>query len=267
VGGDVLAAGGTIMLSEKASVEGDVLAAGGNVDISSSVAGSLKVKAGSVRINSKVSGSVSVEAGQSLVFGPQAEVTGKVFYKGPQEATVQSGAKVSNIEFTRVENRGAGRHFKALFTGALLIKLLAWIAAILLLVRFLPRRTKTIVDLAYAKPWSNLGIGFVGLVLFPVAVIVLFLTLIGYYIAVVLLVTYIMILLLAMLLAALFVGNLIIRWLTKKPDAAADWQSVLIGVGVFTLLSFIPFVGWLACAILVLMVMGSMLKMLRAELV
>lgn len=266
VTGDVLIAGGTVNLTEKASVGGDLILAGGTVDIAGSVIGSVRVYGGKVRINSKITGEVWVEAGEQLTFGPKAEVTGKVTYRGPKQAIMEAGAQVSPIQFTATESKsGGGGAFKAFFTGALLIKLLAWIIAILLLIKLMPAKTKTAIEIAHAKPWASLGIGFLALVATPIAVIILFITFIGYYVALAVLSMYVTMLIFSALIGSLFLGNLLIKWLTKKPDQVLDWQSAVIGVAVYMVLSFIPFVGWLACAILMLIALGSLVQMVKKE--
>lgn len=266
ISGDALLAGGTVILTEKTSVGADLLAAGGSVDVSGPVVGKLCIRGGSVRINSKITGDVWVTATEKLTFGPKAEVTGKIHYEGTKEAIVEQGAQVSAIEFVQIKaKQGANGAFKAFFTGALLIKLLAWIVAVLILMKLFPTKTKTAIEIAHAKPWASLGIGFLALVVAPIAIIILAITLIGYYVAFMLLAIYVVLVALSFLIAALFLGNLIVKWLMKKPGPVLDWQSAVIGVAVFTLFSFIPVVGWLANAMLVLIAFGSLVQIMQKE--
>lgn len=265
VAGDVLIAGGSVSVTEKTSVGGDFIAGVGNLDLSAPVKGNVNIHGGSVTINSKIDGNVFVAANRSLTFGPKAEISGKIVFHGPSEAAITDGAKVSSVEFTKVTPKSFGNNFRGMITLGVLVKLLAMFIALLLLIKFMPGKTKAVLEIAHEKPWASLGIGFVSILVMPIAAIILFITFIGYYIGLIVLVFFFLFMLFSGLLASLFLGNLVIKWLTKKPSPILDWQSALIGVALLTAIGFIPVIGWVIDAILALIALGSIVQMARKE--
>lgn len=263
IGGDLVVAGGNVTLTGKASVAGDLLIAGGNVIIEAPVKGDVRVAGGNVTINSKVGGAVHARTTQSLIFGPAADV-GQVDYKGPQAASVQQGAKVGNVNFTEVKTKNFGASFGALLTLGFLIKLLAWIAAGLVLVYLRKNFVLSVYEEFKAKPWGNLGIGLLALVGTPILVVLLLVTFIGYYLAFTLGLIYVLALALANLMSALVLGYWLLSKMNKPGEPAVDWQAIVIGAVIWSLLGFIPILGWLAMAIVFLMVLGAAAKKVKA---
>lgn len=264
VKGDILVGGGNLILSEKASVGGDLVVGGGNVIIDSPVVGNILLGGGNATINSKVTGNITARVDQKLEFGPKSDVAGKVVYRSKKEAVIKPGAKVPNIEFNMLkqEKRAA---VKGLFTVAMLVSLLAAIIAAWLLNRFFKERVRNIVTQASSRPWANFGIGFLGLVVVPIAAIVLFITVVGYYTALILLAWFGLAILIGCVLAAVVLGSWIMRRINKTPEIVIDWKTIVLGVLVYKIISWIPIVGWLAAAIIFLITFGAMLKVIKRD--
>ncbi len=269
VAGDLLAAGGNLVISEKSSVGGDASIGGGTIVLDAPVAGDLRLGGGDISINSQIKGSVTVmgaNKNQHIVFGSKAEVSGKfIIYGEGTSITKLEGAKVSDPEYRPARGGYRRGGVAKMIGGAIVIKLLALILAILLVLRLFPRRAQTAINSVMSDPWSNLGIGFLGLIVIPIVAIIAAILLVGYYAAFALLAWYVLMLLLAGLVAALFVGAWIIKVLTKKPELKADWQAGVIGAVVLVLLGFIPVVGWILSFALFCMGLGALLRMAKAD--
>jgi hypothetical protein len=275
IGGDLLIFGGNVTVSASEpkagssettapSVGGDVVACAGNLILNGSVGGHVLLNGGSITINSKVAGTANtIRAGKQLVFGPHAAIS-NVSYTGAQEPVIQSGADVHSVDFHRIENtRGARHRVAGLITLAFLVKLLAWIAAGLVLLYFLRRRTNAVVETMRSSPWGSLGIGFLAVLVIPIITVILLLTVVGYYVAFLLIVPYIFFLGISCLTAAIFTGAWAVKLLTKKTQLVLDWQAVVIGVVVFAILGLIPVVGWIAVALLCLIAFGAYVRWAR----
>lgn len=263
VGGDLIVFGGTVTLGDLSAVSGDLIVNGGTVTVNGPVSGAVLINAGTVTVNSALAGSVKIRAHQQLTFGPLARV-GTVDHTGPKEATLQDGAQVGTVNFQEKAQREGSRHnWGGILTLTFLLKLLAWLAAALVLLQFVPGRIRAVTDSMHKSPWANLGVGFLALVVTPILAIILLVTVIGYYIALILGVAYAFFLLVSCLAAAIFTGALIVKWLTKKDHLHLDWQAATIGVVVFALLGFIPVVGWLIVAVLSLMAFGGFVRWSR----
>lgn len=264
IGGDLIVAGGHVILGGTSSVGGDLIAGAGRLKLEGPVTGSARLAGGEVTINNRISGTVWVQVDSALHFGPSAVVSEKVTYKGKKEAVINDGAEVSNLDFQRIENKPA-HVAKAFLGGALLIQLLAWFVAGWLLVYFLPNRTRAIAENTGKNFWVMLGWGFVGLIIFPVAVVALLFSLIGYYVAFIVLAWYVLALAVTCLLSAIVAGAYVDKWLMKRTELHLDWQSVIIGVVLVTLAGFIPIFGWVAKGLLFLAVFGSLLNFARTN--
>lgn len=269
IGGDLVVAGGNINITSQAIISGDLIIAGGNVVVDAPVNGMVRVVGGNVTINSKINGDVFAQTSEKLIFGASAEVLGRVNHKGSSEAVVQQGAKIPAIEFTQWQgkDRGFGRKLAGLLTLAFLIKLLAWILVGLLLVRFGKGIVHQVVEEVRSAPWANAGWGLVGLIGVPIIIVVLFFTLIGYYVAIILGLSYALMLVVANVLASVVLGYIILRALSKPAENISDWQAVVIGVVVWSLIRLIPILGWLVVFVMLLLTLGAMFKMVKTKLI
>lgn len=263
IGGDLLIGGGNITISEKSSIDGDLLIGGGNVNINAPVKGSVKIGGGNVYINSKIDGDVKIKISKDLVFGPKADIQGKVSYEAPRLAVFKDGSKVPNAEFTKWQKPSYKGRIAGIITAALLIKLLAWVLMGLVLVKFRKQSIQNMFISIVEKPWESLGIGLLALIVVPILSVLLLITAVGYYIAVSLLALYVFLLLMACILSALFLGFIILKYLNKPAESLVNWQSVLIGVVALLLIKIIPFLGWIIAFVLFLLVFGSIIKTIK----
>lgn len=257
IGSDLAVVGGNVHLLGKSSVGGDLLMAGGTLDLETPVLGNARIFAGDVYINSKISGDLNIRASGVLKFGPLAEVTGKIFYKGPKPAVVDQGAKLTDINYTVWERPNAKGAVAGLLTLGFLVKLLALFLTLVVLFGLKKLQLNGLMDSIKNKPWANLGWGFVYLIISPLLAILLFLTLVGYYAGFIILFLYALALVLAKVLAAAVLGFIIMRMLFKQPEAPV-WQPILIGVVAWYLLALIPVLGFLVLAIVFLMTLGAL---------
>lgn len=263
VGGDVLVAGGTVHLTEKASVLGDLAVGSGDLIVDAPVTGTVKIGGGVVTLNSNMPGAVSVMSSETLTIGSKAVIPNSITHKGISEATVQEGAQIGTINFEMVQNQGKGHvggMIATLFTITFVIKIIALVLAGLLLMKLFPHTSRESVEYMQRGMWANLGIGFLALIVGPIAFFILLISFFGMYIAFLLLFTWLTMLLLAALVASVFVGAWIVKILTKKGEMKYDWQSLLIGVVALGILMLVPVVGGLIFFILMLMAFGGIIR-------
>lgn len=258
VGTDLLATGGNITIAQKATVNGDLVLTGGNLLIDSEVKGKANITGGEVTINGKIIGDVTVTA-QELTFGQTSEVVGKIIYKGSSPAVVREGAKIGVIEFTKMPSRQSGRDaFKALFAIATLVKLIGLLIVGFVLLYLIPQKVTSALSYANSNTLKNLGIGVLAAVLWPIISVLLFITIIGFYLSLIMFLMYMLMLLLASVLVLFYTGNLAYK-LYKKDALTSLRRDLVLGTIIVLVLSFIPIVGWLAITIGLLIVLGGLL--------
>lgn len=260
VGGDVIALAGTLTASDKAVIGGDFISNGGNVSLNNEINGSLKINAESLVLNGVVKGYSNITATRTISFGPKANVANGI-YKSPTQANVENGAQVSNVQYEqlKVEHR-AKAALTTLITMAFIGKLLAIFFAAWVLSKLFAKTTNNLIANMNNDFWKNLGIGFVGLFVLPIAALIGLITIVGTYLAVMVFIAWIMVLLVAGILACVYTGAYINKRLSKHSNLQVDWQSILIGSVVVGVVYLIPILGFLAVWVLLMWAFGAVLK-------
>lgn len=260
IAGDLLIGGGTVTITSVEGIGGDLFIGGGSVVVNAPVKGNVRIGGGEVLVNAPVGGSIEVNA-ERLTFGSEARATGTVNYHGVNAAVVEEGAVVGTINFEeRVTPRGAAR-FGALVTIGFLVQLLAWIVAAGVLYLFAGRALSTTIRTAAATPLKSLGIGLIGAIVWPISIVLLFVTVIGYYLALLLLAFFVLTSLVTAIVGAVMAGSVAVRWISRSPETRVTWLSTVLGVIAISLVCFVPIVGWIIAALVFLIAFGTLLRL------
>lgn len=262
VGGDVVLLGGSVVLNEKSSVGGDLIVNSGEANISSPVAGKLVANGGVITINSEVKGSVSIFAEQQLNIGSKTIFGQNAKYQSRTEAKVADGATLGGLQYEKItkSQHDGGAAFATVISLGFVAKLIAMIIVALIVIRLFPKKSHELVAHIQSHPWSNLGIGTVGFIVAPILVILLLITFVGFYLGLVILALWLLWSLMAILIGMVSAGAWINSKLTKKTELTLDWQAVVLGVVVISILGLIPVIGWLFVALVFLAGFGTILK-------
>jgi cytoskeletal protein CcmA (bactofilin family) len=258
--GDLFMAGGQIEILPSGSVEGDVVAAGGSLIIDGLVKGTVRVAGGEVRLNSQIDGDVNAATGE-LTLGSSALIGGDLTYRSKQEATIDDGARVVGSTFYRkARSHDGGRALAGLLGIWFVLKLLMVIITSFLLVYALRRITRHVVDKAITEPGKDALTGFILLFLVPILLIILCVTIVGIPIAIFLGFLYGAYLIMSGLLMTVVVGSYINKLITKSETIEMNWKTIFYGIVATYLLFFIPFLGWIACFVIYLIIFGALAR-------
>ena len=170
---------------------------------------------------------------------------------------------MGHIQFTQTSRGGYGKELAGLLTLAFLVKLLAWLIAAFVLMHFRKNFIATLTEEFRKKPWQNLGLGLIVLIVPPVLAAILFITFVGYYLAFLTGTMYLLLLLAGNLISAIVLGYVLLAKLNKPGEMPVDWQAILIGVVIWCLLPFIPILGWVIMLVVFTMVVGAGAKLLK----
>lgn len=293
VNGDVFIAGGQVDVD--GSISDDLFVGSGDVRVTGDVAGDVRIGAGSVRIEGTVGGDLMIGAGtveiaegasvagnsyigtgQLVVAGEvanisaqtdalrvtsTAQVNGDLTYSSGREARVDDGATITG-QVTRkkspVPSRTKGEG--ALLAGGGIMWLITSILMILLFAYGLPAKS-----LRLAKNWkeeflSNLGIGFLFLVVTPIAAILLLISLVGLPLGFITFAIYPIMLYLASIVSAIAVGSWVWSVIEKGSPLRVDWKTVLLGFLLVTAAKLVPGIGGVAVFVSFLAALGAMVK-------
>ena len=254
VGKNVNVFGGTVIIGQDAEIGWDVLVFGGNIEIRGKVGGNIRGRGGNAILANEVGGNVDLKIdpkeGQLILY-PQANIKGNLTYTASQEAEIKEGAKIAGETIYKPTVKPSVPPVtpikKALgvsyFVGKI-IGLLALLVVGLLIILLARKTSKEIGEKMLEKPWVNLGWGVIYLIITPIVLILVAITVIGIPLSLITLAFYLITLYLTKIFVGIALGQKLLRWMKKKQEVSLVWGMIL-GVIVFSILTNLPFVGWI----------------------
>ena len=258
IGRDLYAAGGTLRVAPEASVSGDASLAGGTVDVDGPIGGNLRAAGERLTVNGSVGGDVHF-AGDKIRLGPNARISGGVYYRSGGDLVADPGAEVSGGIRKATSDRAWPRMARgATIVGGITVSLgMVLLGAILVL--GMPRFSREAGAAIRVKPWLAIGVGCAMLVGVPVALAVLVVTLVGIPLAILLAFAYVALLMLGYLIAAIFVGDFALERIDAQKLGSVWWRALfmVLAIVVIALVRQVPVAGDLAWWILFLAGVGA----------
>ncbi len=257
--GDLVAAGGNVQVTGK--IGGDALLAGGAVTLDAPVTGNVKIAGGEVRINASISGNVEVQADR-VILGPNAAIKGDFSYHAATPAQVDGGATVTGkTDYTpRVDVReGLKQGFIAFLSLWFVLKFLMLLVGALVFGLAFKKYSEELTKRSLANPIPEFFTGLVTVIVLPIISAVLIGTVIGIPLGALGFLTFFILMTAIGLITPVVLGNMLSVWLFKG-TGETTWKTILLGVVVFYIAGFIPFVGWLARTFFFLLTLGASLR-------
>jgi cytoskeletal protein CcmA (bactofilin family) len=261
VGGDLLAAGGRIHLGPAVAVTGSALLTGGDVRIDGTIEQGLYASGGRVVIAGTINGNVELWAEQ-IIIEKTAVITGGLHYKSPHEAQVESGVRIDGeVVYTPVDVDIKPVVASVLLAGLVLLSSIMLTAVVLYLLfpDFSIRASQSLKD----GPWLSLGLGLAVFAGVPVLITILFSTVIGALLALILLVVYLVMLIAGYFIGALFVATLGLNLLGKSGVGKAGVALALaVAIVVLAIIGLVPLIGALVGWVVLLAGLGALSRQL-----
>lgn len=247
IGDSLLTFGGSIVVDEETKIGGSYVVGGGFVTLSGEVARGIVGGAGSLTIKGKVGKDVNVGAEQ-LTIGATGVIGGTVNYVSEQDIVVHDGAQVAGEVKKTVPDipkadQAAFDDFAEVFQqarfGYLIWAYFATLVVGVFVIRLLKSPTDRVVEQINNEFWPSLGWGALIILLSVPVAVILFMTVIGIQLAL-LLGT---LLFIAVYLAKIFVSICLGSWLIKQLNMTAVniYLSFALGLMVYFLLTNLPF--------------------------
>jgi len=257
IGDDLIASGGRIKLSPDALVSGKAWLAGGDIYIAGTVNRDLVVGAGSVSIAGVVHGDVRIESG-SLEILDGALISGDVYYRGPSEAFIHPGSKITGqVHYEQVDwerpHEGMGIFFA-----------LSMIVASIVFYKLFPGFTQSTTDRLSADPLKSLGTGLVTFIMVPVIAALMMAIVVGIWVGVSIMALYLVALITGLLMAFFAVSD----WSARRFNIGVSSTKrrllvTAVVILVIALLGNIPVIGGLIMFVLLLTGLGAEVMQLR----
>jgi len=283
VDGDLQALSGSVVIEQSGHVTGDVQATAGSVTVLGTVDGSLEASAGSVSIGEsavidgdvrlaagdfRMAGTVngSVEAGvDNLRLTATAVIAGDLRYSRNADFAREDGATVGG-EVTAVRGLSPEVGFGGFSLpdpGPLNVVFgIYWALVTLLLGAILlaafPRFTSELAGEVSTNPLRAGGVGLVGLIGVPIALVLIAITIVGIPLTVLGFMAWGLAVFVSIPLGEYAVGS----WALSHVDIDSRWAALVVGVVGVATLSRIPVVGWVIEFAVFLLGFGALLWVL-----
>lgn len=265
VGGNITTVGGSITIAESAKVAGTLTAAGGNVIVNAPLPKDIHAGAGNLALANSVGGNVNAGVG-ALSLSSRSSISGDLNYWSEEQASISREATISgavnrhlpqkdwqkSIDAEKKAKQGIG----AIVTGFKFYTFLTGLLIGLLLLKLAPELSRKIANIINLKPWASLGIGFLTIIVVPVAFILLLITVIGVPLAFLLLGIFLITTSLVNIFVALFIGQKTLTYFNKKTNI---YLQFLTGAIIFFLVGLVPFIGALMGTLAFLVGLGALL--------
>ncbi|MBU0458733.1 hypothetical protein KJ652_01625 [Patescibacteria group bacterium] len=282
---DLIVAGGNVRITKDAIIQGDAFVFGGMLLIDGAIKGNLKSAGGNVILSGKVWGDADINSeefqmegsvggnikfvSKGLTVGGNANVGGDAdYWTDEDDSTFKS--IVGGSAFLNPDLKGKEKDIsKATYMGALKIALLAFVGFALLsgalIILILVWSTNSFFKEAAKKIEKSSGgclvTGLLYFVMVPVVGLLLLISIIGIPIAFFMFVMYGFVIFFAKALTAVVFAQWFVIYNKKKwGKVGIFFMSLLIFVLLKVISLSVPFIGWLAVLLLVLMAIGAIAK-------
>lgn len=251
VAGHVVAAGDVVDIAPAAVIDGWAWLAGREVSVAGRVGRSLGVAGQSVILSGEVHGDVEILA-EDIRILESARIDGNLVYRSNREPDIAAGARIAGdtiarpMPYEEPEGRGAGVFlFLALLVAAIVYYLL------------FPVFSLASAGTLRRTPLAAAGVGLAVLFAMPLAVLLLFATVIGVLVAIALLAAWLVSLLPGFLGGVILAGDSGLRLAGRGETAGRGMRvlSMAAALGVILLLQLVPVLG--AVTVFVLLVTGT----------
>jgi len=251
IGDDLFAAGGVINVSSGTIVSGGAWLGGGEVNMSGEINKDLLIGAGKILISGTVYGDVEL-TGDDIQILEGALIKGSLHYMSPHEAKIHPDAKITGkVTYEQVEWDDSHRGYGIFFSLTLIV-------AAIVLFRLFPGFTMSASGRISSDPWKSLGVGFVLLVVTPVAAILLMSIVLGIWVGLSIFALYFVALLIGLLISCFYLGDWSAKMLRKDVTTTGRRLfSVSIAIILLGLLQLIPVLGCLLVFALLLLGLGA----------
>ena len=256
---DAFIAGSFISISD--STIRDLWVAGSKVTISSDITRDAYIAGEKVVINAKIIGDVEIAA-DKIELGERAEIVGKLKYPEEAKLTKAETTKINETETYKSNNVkvniSPAKAALAFIIGEVYSYLVILLIAFVMLFLF----KKTFSDIKKMKKDASVLLttlaGLIGLIVIPIASILIMITLIGIPLGVLGLVMYVIMIFLSIIPSVYFVGN----WLFGK-TIKNSYLLMMVSLLLFYVVKLIPFVGGLFELLMLLFGLGLYLMVIK----
>jgi len=245
--------------------EDSALVVAANVELGGTFRKTLECYAANAEVTGTVEGDVTLRAAR-ITLDSTAVIGGNLFYSAASIDGLDRAAIAGSVtELPLEEPEETWAQWREDFAGAAkTAAIVSWILSLagivlagLLLHAILPEQMNMVVDTIDDSPWAALGSGFVFFAAAPILTAFALMTLVGIPAGLLAGLLYLAALLTGQIYSSLWLG----RKLTVKLGRAASgafYGPFILGAAIVWLLGLVPFIGWLAGFLALLLGLGGL---------
>ena len=251
VEGDLFVMAGSVSILSSASIAGDLIIYAGDAVIEGPVGGDILGTVGELRIDTNVAGSVDVTV-NTLTLGDRANVEGSLTYISSQvlERALNATIVGDLVRNDPVIPQGDSQRFSWLVPSlVLLFSVLAWY--------LVSRKSLSfVIGRALVNSPRPFLTGLITFIFVPVVIGLLFVSMIGSFVGVVLLLAYLLFIALSLIGMVAILGQLLMLAFNRK-SKGVSLLALVVGIFGFILLSMLPTIGELIVFALMVLTLGA----------
>ena len=266
IGRDLVVGGAQLTVSSTGRINGDLVFGAGTVQVDGPIGDSILGGAGEVTLANEVGGDITLSV-ERLTITSSADIQGNIKYTSPNEASIQSGAKVrgkiSQLIPERPEKAETAKGIMAGIVGTVIWKILSYVMIFIigiLLILIAQKRVALMQKAIQKSPWQTLGWGALILIATPVAAIIVMITVIGLPLGIISLVLWGIALYLSQIPVALLLGRLIIRQNRELDSTGMMIGALALGLLVLFVLRLTPIIGWIVGLLIIVFGLGTLVS-------
>lgn len=261
VHGDTVIVSGDIHIENTAELLGDILIVGGKVYISAPLNNHAKIVSGHVTMNGLMNSSLEITT-QQLVFGENSVMNGNLRYFSPSKLQQSLSAVVNGeVQYNQISSFRDSNIFKKVVLSFInfwiLLRFVTTLLLAFLLVFVFKVFSQRVNDYGIEHFGKSLITGILSILLVPLVTLVLFISLIGFPLAIIVAISFIFILTISSAIAGIILGTLIHRMVKKTEHTEINFQNTTVGVILLTVLQFVPFLGDITRMVFYVVAVGS----------
>lgn len=253
---DVVAIGSKVVIEPDARIEGSLYVIGDKVEIHGAVLGDATIFSNRLLLTGTVGG--GLELWGRAVFEKTARIGGDFIQHAGGKAAAPVNVTIGGETILDKTERGGAAFPSSFFGGFFSLKVLMMLALGFALFFFVRERTEEVLLDALPNYWVRVLRGFLITILLPVASLLLFLSVVGIPIALVLAALFLALMLISFACAGILLGALLEQFFFKRSAFPLSYRPVLLGIICLSAISVIPFIGPIIYGILSLAAAGSL---------
>ncbi len=261
VGRNVNLLGLNVFLSNTSQVNWDAMILAGDLDMRSKINGSLYALINTGFLNGEIKRDVNMLVRgeeEPLTLGENLKIGNNLYYRANNKAVIAEDSSISgNIEFKELP-----KQTNIQFVWSLIFKILATTLLALFLIHLFKKPLYQGSENISKSPGFSLLWGSFFVIVLPILLIILFLTIVGFHLALFLTSLWLAVFLMSKIIFAYFIGRFLLNRIIRKPKTKAIWK-LIFGIIITWMLFALPFIGSFLVFIAILFGSGAFLLYLK----